>query len=241
MAVLNRPPVRLSLSLLVLAGLVAGCADTTGLRPGSEPQARSQNLHTLSWQSPATTRFSMVGRKIGSGPLTGVAMDAGSNEISLEQDTVQFWAVRGESRSVQINYRVNDDVSQPFLRFTTSDPAFVPDQGEVAQGDSVLITLSVNPATLKVSLEPTGLQFGEPAQLQLWYGGAGGDLNGDGVVDETDARIEHDLLGLWYREAATDPWTPIPAQQSLSDKSFISSLLHFCEYEVSFLDYAVSW
>src|SRR5260370_189469 len=101
-------------------------------------------------------------------------------------------------------------------------------------GASVLIRLTVAPINIKVSLEPTGLRFGVPAQLQLWYGGAGGDLNGDGVVDSTDAQIESQLLGLWYREGADSAWTPLPANHSLADRSFISALQHFC-------DYAVSW
>jgi len=84
-----------------------------------------------------------------------------------------------------------------------------------------------------VSLEPTGLLFGEPAQLQLSYGGADGDLNGDGVVDGSDAYIESQLLGLWYREGTDSTWEPIPAVQSLADKAFTSLLPHFCEYAVS--------
>jgi hypothetical protein len=98
----------------------------------------------------------------------------------------------------------------------------------------VLITLTIDPYTIKVSLEPTGLLFGDPAELRLWYGGAGGDLNGDGVVDSTDARIESQLLGLWYREGADSAWAPLSADHSLLDQSFTSALLHFC-------DYAVSW
>ena len=85
-----------------------------------------------------------------------------------------------------------------------------------------------------MSLEPTGLLFDDPAQLQVFYGGSDGDLNGDGVVDDADARIESQLLGIWYREGEGNPWTKIAAGQSLSDKSLTSALQHFS-------DYAVSW
>jgi hypothetical protein len=97
----------------------------------------------------------------------------------------------------------------------------------------VLITVTIDPANVKVTLEPTGLQFGEPGQLQISYGGADGDLNGDGVVDSTDAYIESQLLALWYREGADGVWEPIPAVQELADKSFVSALPHFCEYAIS--------
>ena len=43
------------------------------------------------------------------------------------------------------------------------------------------------------------------------------------------------------REGADSAWTRIPASQSLADQSFISALQHFCDYEVSFTEYAVSW
>jgi hypothetical protein len=159
---------------------------------------------------------------------------------------VTFWAVRGQARSVQINYLSSTgDTSAPFLRLTITDPVYVPGIGDLAPGDSVLVTVNIDPATIKVSLEPTGTRFGDPAQLQISYGGAGGDLNADGVVDSTDARIETQLLGLWYREGADSAWAQIPASQSLADKSFIAALQHFSEYDVSFdasfSEYAVSW
>jgi hypothetical protein len=165
-----------------------------------------------------------------------------SDGLSLDQNIVTFWAVRGEPRSVQVNYLSSTgDTSSPFLRLTITDPVYVPGVGDLAPGDSVQITLTIDPNAIKVSLEPTGLQFGDPSQLQIFYDGAGGDLNGDGAVDSTDAAIETQLLGLWYREGADSAWTQIPAVQSLGDKSFISSLKHFCDYEVSFTEYAVSW
>jgi hypothetical protein len=82
-----------------------------------------------------------------------------------------------------------------------------------------------------VSLEPTGLQFGEPARLDLSYGGASGDLDGDGVTDASDAYIESQLLGMWYREGSDNPWSRIPDVHG--QKSFTSALPHFSEYAVS--------
>src|SRR5438874_2313489 len=74
--------------------------------------------------------------------------------------------------------------------------------------------------------------------------GAGGDLNGDGVVDSTDTYVEHQLMGLWYREGDS-PWSPVPVAHSLDDKSFISDLPHFSEWELcwveDFMDWAVAW
>lgn len=161
--------------------------------------------------------------------------------LSLDQYVVSFWAVRGESRSVKINYSSSIDTEpSPFLVLTTTDPQFVPGVGELAVGDSVLVTVTVDTSKIGVRFEPTGLLFGAPAQLQIFYGGAGGDLNGDGVVDSVDLRIESQLLGLWYREAQSDPWTHLSSAQSLEDKSFEYGLPHFSEYAVA-ADLVIDW
>lgn len=159
--------------------------------------------------------------------------------LSLDQYTVSFWAVRGESRSVQINYSSSiDSESHPFLVLTTTDPQFVPGVGTLAMGDSVLITVIVDTTKIGVRLEPSGMQFGAPADMKMWYGGASGDLNGDGVADSTDVAIEQQLLGLWYREDAANPWTQLPATHSIAEKSFTYGLAHFSEYAVAEL---VEW
>jgi hypothetical protein len=162
--------------------------------------------------------------------------------LSLDRNTVTFWAVRGQQRSVQINYLSSTGgTSAPFLKLTLSDPIFVPGRGNLAVGDSVQITVTIDLSEIQVSLEPTGLQFGNPGQLKISYGGADGDLNGDGVVNATDAQIETKLLGMWYREGSNSTWEQIPASQTIADKSFTCALQHFSQYAVSFLDYAVSW
>ena len=225
--------VRRSLMVLALALSVARCADQpTAVKPPAAPQF-------LRWANQApqfTARTSDHTRRSGAMALTP--------PLSLDQNVVSFWAVRGESRSVVINYASSiDSAVHPFLMLTTTDPQFVPGVGELAVGDSVLLTVSVDTGKIGVSLEPHGLQFGAPAQLKIWYGGAGGDLNGDGMVDSTDAKIEAQLLGLWYRADASEPWSKLSANQSLDEKSFSYGLPHFSEYAVAedLLEWAVNW
>jgi len=227
--------VRRFLLVFALALSVARCADQpTAVRAPAAPQAPQ----ALRWaQAPQfTARTDARARRSGTIALT--------RPLSLDQYTVSFWAVRGESRSVQINYSSSiDSETHPFLLLTTTDPRFVPGVGELATGDSVLITVSVDTSKIGVVLEPSGLQFGEPAQMRIWYDGAGGDLNGDGVADSTDIAIEANLLGLWYREDESKPWTKLGASQSLDDRSFTYALPHFCEYDVAeaLLDWSVGW
>ena len=53
-------------------------------------------------------------------------------------------------------------------------------------------------STLRHLLEPTGLTFSaaHPAELDVWYDGAGSDFDGDGDADEDDEYIENELLGI---------------------------------------------
>ncbi|MFN0180229.1 MAG: hypothetical protein ACKVZ0_15625 [Gemmatimonadales bacterium] len=152
--------------------------------------------------------------------------------VALSQYQATFWAKRGQARTIQINYAANGGTA-PFMSLTISDPTFVPGRGNLAVGDSVLVTATVDPNTVTVSLEPHQLQFGTPAQLKIWYGGAGGDLNGDGVVDGNDSNIENQLLGMWYQADPSAPWVPIAASKSLAERSFTAALQHFSGYAIS--------
>ena len=229
----NRMAVRPALIPLALALFAAGCSDT---HPTAVRQSLAQAPHFLRWAGSFPQQFSAASGGLPASGAGGLSLNlaSGPGGLSLDKFTATFWAVRGQPRSAQINYlSATGATDAPFLQLTISDPTYVPGLGALAPGDSVLITVTIDTVKIGVSLEPTGLLFGDPAQLQIWYGGAGGDLNGDGVVDQTDAQIESQLLGLWYREGAASQWTQIPATQSLSDKSFISGLQHFSEYAVS--------
>lgn len=219
----------LLVSLLALS--VVRCADQpTDIKPPATPQF-------VRWSPALTPQFTATSVQ-QNGDGRGLFL---SPPLSLDRYSTSFWAVRGEPRSVRINYQGADgDVSNPFLSLTITDPVFVPGMGDLAVGDSVLITVGIDTTHLGVSLEPSGTQFGAPAQLQIWYGGAGGDLNGDAQVDSTDAYIETQLLSVWYREGDS-PWSLVPVSHSLEEKWFTTELPHFSEYLLGYLDWVVSW
>ena len=229
--------VRRSLIVLALTLAVVRCTDQpTALQHSPMPQY-------VRWARNVAPQFTAIS-EASQGKHHG--RPSASPPLSLDTYSVSFWAVRGEARSVTINYSsAIDTLTHPFLQLTITDPTFAPGQGDIAVGDSVLVTVNIDTTRIGMRLEPTGLTFGEPAQLRVWYGGALGDLNGDGVVDSVDAQIENTLLGLGYRETSNDPWTRVPATQSLADQSFTSALPHFCEFAIEYaealLDWTVAW
>jgi hypothetical protein len=187
---------------------------------GASTKVGSASL-VMGWSKSSTSKWAIAAAAIK--PAVGV---------SLTQYQATFWAKRGTARTLQINYSGGGGTS-PFLKLTVSDPTYVPGRGNLAVGDSVQVTATVDPNALTISLEPHQLQFGTASQLQIWYGGAGGDLNDDGVVDANDAYIETHLLGMWYQADPTSLWSTIPATQSVSTKSFTAALQHFSGYAVS--------
>lgn len=224
--------------LLLVAALALSavrCADqppTAFHRPTTDPQF-------VRWAPGVTAGF--TARTTESSADANV-VPAMSPPLNLDNYAVSFWAVRGAARSVRINYvDVIDGGLHPFLELSVSDPIFASGVGDLAAGDSVLVTVTVDTTNLGVSLEPHGLQFGAPAQLTIWYGGARGDLNGDAVVDSTDAYIENQLLSVWYSESGAN-WSVVNSSHDVEAKAFTSELPHFSLYALGFLlDWVVSW
>jgi len=228
---------RRSLALAALAISVASCADqSTAVQPAG-PQF-------LEWADTTVQFSASVSNPTSSDPGTGTVYFGPPATLSLEKTRVTFWAVRGESRSVQIDYKSRRNAEpRPFLLLTTTDPKFVPGVGELAVGDSVLITVKVDTRKVSVSLEPTGLQFGEPGQLTIWYGGGriGRHDNGQSSADD-DEIIDDADLGLLYREDQKHPWTYLSATQSIADQSFTYAIPHFSDYAVAKLrEWAVQY
>lgn len=216
--------VRRFMTSMGLVFLAAACAEGP-----SAPTVAERTPNFLRWGAQPGPQFVFEGAAASG---TRLQLSGDGPTVGLTEYQAQFWAVRGQARTLQINYS-GDGGTSPFLRFTATDPVFVPGLGALALGDSVLITATVNPTVLGVKFQPEGLSFGTPAQLVFWYGGAGGDLNGDGVVDEEDAYVEAQLLGMWYQATPLSPWTQMQATKSLADKSLTTELQHFSGYSVA--------
>lgn len=205
---------------------LAACSEGIGPPPGPE-------LVVLQW-SPAIGSPSFSARR-GELVLKGPHAAAGHSATStLDTYQTSFWAHRGRDETVEIRYRAPDGTWQPFAQL--SIPAaglYRHPNGELfGDGDSVLITVTLDPKLITVEFQPTGLVFSSsaPAQFNLWYTGADADLDANGTLNGVDEQIRRTQLGVWVQEYSGDPWAGVRALHSLDDRLFSAGLQHFSKY-----------
>ena len=157
----------------------------------------------------------------------------------LEESTVSFWAVKG--RSVEQKLYFLDSQGQrgeEYLALKLEDESLSqrPDGSAIAEGDSVLITITVeDPALLLFSLQPTGLKFSasKPAELRIRYDQADDDLNEDGDVDSEDDSLES-ILGIWRQELPGDPFVRLGSVKVEGQEELEADLLGFSRYAIAY-------
>ncbi len=159
----------------------------------------------------------------------------------LQTLSVSFWAVKGEDRRATIDYDLDPVTAEAcdcgtFVRLRIRKESLVnrPDGTPIAEGDSILITVTVDPLDFLATLEPTGLQFDpeDQPQLKFWYSRADLDLNGDGVVDAQDRAILDQQGGIGVRVAPGQPFTRLDSEHDAARELFEVKLDHFSDYVV---------
>ncbi len=156
----------------------------------------------------------------------------------LETYQVSFVAWRRKSSTVTVNYQAVDgqDVGQPFLTLYIPKRGLVAGAGGVplARGDSVIITITIDPVDFSVDLQPSGVLFSNnaPASLTLWYENADPDFDGDGVVDSTDDALRQQLT-FYYQSTGSSTWTKHPSKNDPATPSVTGALYHFSEWALS--------
>lgn len=151
---------------------------------------------------------------------------------------VDFWAYVGQSSLVTVRYEptAGQLVGDPFLRFEIPRNSLVAGGGGVAlrRGDSVAMTLTIDPNRFAVDFQPSGVVFSTnaPARLALWYGNANLDLNGNGVLDGNDRTLV-DQLAIWYQLSPSSSWFKQLSKNDPTQTLVGTELYHFSEYAVS--------
>jgi hypothetical protein len=123
-----------------------------------------------------------------------------------------FWAVRGEDRELVMRAlpAPGEAVGEKFLELEVEEDALLrrPDGTLFAEGDSVLITVTVDPSgRFLFDFQPAGLVFDpdEPAELSIRYVLADPDYDADGDVDDDDFDFESQL-SIWRQANPADPF-----------------------------------
>jgi hypothetical protein len=151
---------------------------------------------------------------------------------------VSLWAYVGKASAVTVSYlpAKGQLVGDSFLRFN------IPKSGLVAgaagaslkSGDSILVTLTIDPVSFLVDFQPSGVLFSKTsaATLAFWYGRANPDLNGDGVVDAADQLLMQQLA-IWYQGAKTTGWSEQPSINDPAKQLVGTAVYHFSQYAVA--------
>jgi len=221
---------------IALALVLGACGDPAApLDPQPRPGRPAMELApgsnaaffwpTSTWGRPAVTTGIFTLRQSPAAP-------------PLETYQVSFVASRRKSSTVTVNYQAVDgqDAGQPFLTFSIPKWGLVAGAGgtPLMRGDSITITITIDPVDFSVDLQPSGVLFSNnaPASLTLWYENADPDLNGDGVADSTDDALRQQLT-FYYQLAGSSAWTKHPSKNDPAMPSVTGALYHFSEWALS--------
>ena len=207
----TRPRFRVPTVAIALA-LAIGCSSDTNSpnAPGAERPPEGLNVSRLSTAAPP-----------------------------LEESTVSFWAIKGISTEQKLYFLDSQGLRGEeylALKLENESLSLRPDGSAIAEGDSVLITITVeDPALLLFELQPTGLKFSasRPAELRIHYAQADDDLNEDGVVDGEDSHLET-ILGIWRQELPGQPFVRLGSVKVEGLEELEAELLGFSRYAIAY-------
>ena len=147
---------------------------------------------------------------------------------------VSFHAVKGQDREIRVRFKNGED----FLRFRVFANSLLqrPDGTQIANGDSVLITITItDPTKLQADFQPAGLRFSSsnPARLQFEFGEADRDLNDDGVVNATDTALIPQI-STWRQEVAGGEWLKVSSTVEIQINEVQADILGFTGYALAY-------
>jgi hypothetical protein len=183
--------VRVSLALVTALALLSGC--------GSDRLAAPTGVR------PAAATASHGGTR-ASGTDDPQFLTADSSAPTIANPVIAFWAKKGVDTTVYMYYhaRAGHNDSTTFMRFRVRAKSLLarPDGSLIANGDSVLITVTLTDSVaMKLEFQPSGLQFSshDQAVLKLSFGDCYPTSSGNSVQS----------LRIWRKESPLDPWLPL--------------------------------
>jgi hypothetical protein len=218
---------------LVLALVAAGCSDQAGPSSVALPPVALEVSDSLEVSDglQVSDSLEMSGNSI---PI----LQQSPTAPPLETYQVSFWAYRGVETTVTVNYQPapGESVGQPFLRLDIPQHGLKAgaDGMKLNPGDSVAMTLTIDPVSFSVDFQPSGVLFSKhfPATLTMWYENANPDLNGDGVVDATDQTLAQQLT-IWNYAVTKQAWLRLSSTNDPTQARVSIALYHFSQYAMS--------
>ena len=149
-------------------------------------------------------------------------------------------ATRGEGLDLRIFYQPEpgENSGDQFLELKLDQESLLqyppghPRAGQLfAAGDTIEISVTIEPVDLIVTLEPSGIVFDpvHPAELELRYVNSDPDFDDDGVDDpELEGEID-----LWRQESLGDPWERVGTLTDQSLDRVRATLLTFSRYALA--------
>lgn len=204
-------------TLLLAGALLAGCESPTEPSAPATPPAVEEGLIGDLLGTLVTIVRSVIN-------ILAPAPDA----PELQTYSMSFWAVKGQAKTVQINYerKPGQSQAQPFLRVQIPADAMLrrPNGSPIAAGDSIRISIDIERRQFLVHLEPHGLVFRDerPLNLKIWYRYA-----------SLPRGLDERLLDLNYQPTDGLPWLSLGAQQSTTEDWVSKNLNHFSNYAVA--------
>jgi hypothetical protein len=157
---------------------------------------------------------------------------------ALEAYQVSFWAYKGKASGIKVKYRDVQGTAgggQTFLQLNIPKDGLASgaNGARLRAGDSVQVTLTIDPTLFTVDFQPSGLQFNSrrPATLDFWFSNAHPDLDGDGVVDSTDDALRM-RLSIWTTQDYSS-WSKVASELNLVSSQVHTAVYHFSGYSVS--------
>ena len=152
----------------------------------------------------------------------------------LQSTVVSFYAVKGQDSEIRVRFKNGED----FLRFRVFANSLLqrPDGSAIANGDSVLITITItDPTKLQADFQPAGLKFSPstPARLQFEFGEADKDLNGDGVVNTIDTSLIPQI-STWRQEVAGGEWLKVSSIVEIEINEVQADISGFTGYALAY-------
>ena len=174
-------------------------------------------------------------------PINGLhLLSVTADAPALAATVSSFWAVRGRNSGIDLWYhaKLGSRDSTKFLEFRLDNVSLDrrPDGTAFADGDSVLITLTVvDAAHLIVDFQPSGLRFADknPGRLKMFFAQCGDDLDGNGRVDSGDDAIQN-ALSIWRQETPLSPWIKVSSAVVKSNKEIDADIGGFTGYAAAY-------